>query len=83
MLNRTETVIIDAEDTDVVTLAAKVSHELAGITGIYHKKNIFDCKKLFTSEIADIVVQFSFMPSQQLIAYLDSADTGRNQCINQ
>ena len=58
MLNRTETIIIDAEDTGVVTLAANVSHELPGIMGIYHKKNIFDCKKLCTSEIADIIVQF-------------------------
>ena len=35
ILSRTETIIIAAEDTDVVTLVANVSHELPGITGIY------------------------------------------------
>ena len=41
----TDTVVIDAEDTNVVVLAAKVAHEISGNLGIKRKKKIMDCKK--------------------------------------
>ena len=44
--------VIDAEDTDVVVLAAKVAHETPGDLGIKHKKKTMDCKKLCSSDRA-------------------------------
>ena len=41
-----DTVIIDAEDTDVIVLSARVAHEIDGDLGMKWKKTFFDCKKL-------------------------------------
>ena len=41
----TVVILIDAEDSDVAVLAAKVAHEISGDLGIKHKKKIVDLKK--------------------------------------
>ena len=38
-----DAVVIDAEDTDVVVLAAHESLKIHGLVGIRQKKNMFDC----------------------------------------
>eukprot|EP00112_Aurelia_sp_Birch-Aquarium-sp1_P023025 Seg6709.2 transcript_id=Seg6709.2/GoldUCD/mRNA.D3Y31 product="hypothetical protein" protein_id=Seg6709.2/GoldUCD/D3Y31 len=37
-------VVIDAEDTDVLVLAAHVAHKINGILGLKRKKEVYDCK---------------------------------------
>ncbi len=56
-MNRQETVVIDAEDTDVVVLSARVSHEVQGLLGIRRKKEVFDCYHLCSEEMSKNVVQ--------------------------
>ena len=53
----TETVVIDAEDTDVVALSAKVAHEIEGNLAIRRKKEVFDCKTLCDERLATVIVQ--------------------------
>ena len=55
--NITDTVVIDAEDTDVVILAARVSQEVEGVLGIKRKKSIFDCRMLCSLDMSRIIVQ--------------------------
>ena len=48
-----DTVVLDAEDTDVVVLSAYVAHKLNGVLGIKssrQNKYIYDCKQLCTEE---------------------------------
>lgn len=52
-----EPVIIDAEDTDVIVLAARVAWEIDGLLGIRQKKEVFDCKKFCSEEIAKVLIQ--------------------------
>ena len=56
-MGRQETVVIDAEDTDVVVLSARVSHEIQGLLGIRRKKEVFDCHHLCSAEMSKIIVQ--------------------------
>ena len=42
------TIVLDAEDTDVVVLSAYVAHKLNGVLGIKKNKYIYDCKQLCT-----------------------------------
>ena len=49
-------VVIDAEDTDVLVLAAHVAHKVNGTLGLKRKKEIYDCKQLFTEEVSKIIV---------------------------
>lgn len=35
-------IVTDADDADVIALAAKVTHEIPCVQGIYHKKVIFE-----------------------------------------
>eukprot|EP00112_Aurelia_sp_Birch-Aquarium-sp1_P018096 Seg4270.2 transcript_id=Seg4270.2/GoldUCD/mRNA.D3Y31 product="hypothetical protein" protein_id=Seg4270.2/GoldUCD/D3Y31 len=56
-MKRQEAVVIDAEDTDVVVLSARVSHEIQGLLGIRRKKEVFDCQQLCSEEMSKIVVQ--------------------------
>ena len=59
-MRRTETVtvtVIDAEDTDVVVLAARVSPEIDGTLGIKKKKGVFNCAMLCSEEMSKIIVQ--------------------------
>eukprot|EP00794_Sanderia_malayensis_P017851 gene17851-19634_t len=49
-------VVIDAEDTDVLVLAAHVAHKVNGILGLKRKKEIYDCKQLCTEEVSKIIV---------------------------
>ena len=51
-----DTVIIDAEDTDVVALSAKVAHEVEGDLGIKRKKEVFSCKHLCDQSMASIII---------------------------
>ena len=46
-----DTVVIDAEDTDVIILSAIFAHEIDGYLGIKWNKNIFDCRKLMFPKI--------------------------------
>ena len=39
------TIVIDAEDTDVIALSYFASHQENGVLGIRRKKSIFDCNK--------------------------------------
>ena len=49
-------VVIDAEDTDVLVLAAHVAHKVNGTLGLKRKKEIYDCKQLCTEEVSKIIV---------------------------
>eukprot|EP00794_Sanderia_malayensis_P000931 gene931-241_t len=49
-------VVIDAEDTDFLVLAAHVAHKVNGILGLKRKKEIYDCKQLCTAEVSKIIV---------------------------
>ena len=51
-----DAVVIDAEDTDVIVLAAYVSHQINGQLGIKRKGDIFDCKSSCSKEVAKIIV---------------------------
>ena len=51
------TIIIDAEDTDVIVLSSLVSHIESGVLGIRRKKSSFYCNKLYSAELAWIIVQ--------------------------
>ena len=51
-----DAVVIDAEDTDVIVLAAYVAHQINGDLGIKKKGDIFDCKSLCSKEVAEIIV---------------------------
>ena len=51
-----DAVVIDAEDTDVIVLAAYVAHQINGDLGIKKKGDIFDCKSLCSKEVAEIFV---------------------------
>ena len=50
------TVVIDAEDTDVLALAAYVANTVDGILTIERKQNIIDCRTLCSKEISDIII---------------------------
>ena len=52
----TEDIVIDAEDTDVVVLCAYAAHKLNGSLGLKRKGSIYDCKKLCTKEVADVIL---------------------------
>ena len=51
------TIIIDAEDTNVNVLGSLVSHTESGVLGIRRKKSSFCCNKLCSPELASIIVQ--------------------------
>ena len=51
-----DVVAIDAEDTDVIVLAAYVALQINGDLGIKKKRDIFDCKSLCSKEVAEIIV---------------------------
>ena len=51
------TIIIDAEDTDVIVLSSLVSHIENGVLGIRRKKSSFYCHKLYSPELASIIDQ--------------------------
>ena len=51
-------VIIDAEDTDVIVLSARVAHEIEGDLGIKWKKTFFDYKMLCSPDMAKVIVQW-------------------------
>ena len=53
-----DTVLIDAEDTDVIVLAAYAAHQIEGPLGIKRKGFVYDCKKLCSPEVADVIVPF-------------------------
>ena len=48
--------VIDAEDTDVVVLAAYVVYATDGILGIGRKKMVVDCRKLCSQEVAKVLI---------------------------
>ena len=50
------TIIIDAEDTDVIVLSSLVSHMESGVLGIRRKKSSFYCNKLRSPELASLIV---------------------------
>ena len=50
------TIITDAEDTDVIVLSSLDSHIKSGVLGIWRKKSSFYCNKLSSRELASIVV---------------------------
>ena len=53
-----DAVVIDAEDTDVMVLAAYVAHQIKGTLCIKRKRVIYDCKILCRSDVADVIVPF-------------------------
>ena len=56
VLGDTSAVLIDAEDADVVVLAAYASSIIDGQLTVKRKKEIIDCKTLCSREMAKIVV---------------------------
>ena len=56
VLGNTSAVLIDAEDADVVVLAAYASSMIDGQLTVKRKKEIIDCKTLCSREMAKIVV---------------------------
>ena len=55
VLGDTSAVLIDAEDADVVVLAAYASSVIDGQLAVKRKKEIIDCKTLCSREMAKIV----------------------------
>jgi len=55
------TVVIDAEDTDVIVASSYVSNILPGTLGIKRKKAIFDAKCLTTPEMSKVIIRFHVM----------------------
>ena len=55
------TVVIDAEDTDVIVASSYVSNILPGTLGIKRKKAIFDAKCLTTAEMSKVIIRFHVM----------------------
>ena len=51
------TIIIDAEDKDVIDLSSLVSHIESGVLGIRRKKSSFYYNKLCSPELASIIIQ--------------------------
>jgi len=51
-----ETVVIDAEDTDVVILSAYVAHQLEGTLAIKRKDKIISCRDLCSDDVAEILI---------------------------
>ena len=51
-------VVIDAEDTDVIDLAAHATHQINGLLGIKRRGSIYDCQKLCWPEVANVFVPF-------------------------
>ena len=56
---RQEAAVIDAEDTDIVVLYARVSHEIQGPMGIRRKEEMLDCRQLCSEEVSKIIVQLN------------------------
>ena len=52
-----DTVIIDAEETDVITLSSFVANKENELFGIRRKKSTFNYQKLCSPELATIIVQ--------------------------
>ena len=50
-------VVIDAENTDVITLSAYAARQYDPKLGIRKKKSIFECFSLFSADLASIIVQ--------------------------
>ena len=53
-----DAVVIDAEDTHVMVLAAYVAHQIKGTLCIKRKRVIYDCKTLCRSDVYDVIVLF-------------------------
>ena len=51
-----ETVMIDAEDTDVVILSAYVAHQLEATLAIRRKGKIISCRDLCSDDVAEILI---------------------------
>ena len=51
-----DAVVIDAEDTDLIVLAANVAHQINGDLGIKKKGDISDCNSLCSKEVAENIV---------------------------
>jgi len=52
----TEDIVIDAEDTDVIVLCAYAAHRVEGSLGLKRHGSNYDCKKLLTEEIANVII---------------------------
>ena len=52
-----DTIIIDAEDTDVIALSSFVANKENGLLSIRRKKSTYNCQKLCFPELPTIIVQ--------------------------
>ena len=52
-----ETIIIDAENTEVIALSWFVANKENRLLGIKSKKSTYNCQKLCSPELATIIVQ--------------------------
>ena len=50
-------IVIDAEDTDVVAIAAAVAHNLDVPLFLYRDGKLFDCNAMCSVEVCDIIIQ--------------------------
>jgi hypothetical protein len=49
-------VTIDAEDTDVIILAAHIAHHCTCNLFLYRRGRVYDCNKLCSAEVAEVIV---------------------------
>ena len=56
-----ETIIIDAEDTEVIALSWFVANKGNGLLGIKSKKSTYNCQKLCSPELATIIAQLHIL----------------------
>ena len=52
-----DTIIIDAEETDVIALSSFVANKENELLGIRRKKSSYNCQKLCSPELTTIIVQ--------------------------
>ena len=57
LLSHYQRIIIDAEDTDVITLRLFVANKENELVGIRRKKSTYNCHKLCSPELVTIIVQ--------------------------
>ena len=71
-----DTVIIDAEDTDVIVFSTGVAHEIDGDLGMKWKKTFFDCKELCSSAFSKVVLQLYYHPGADAVSAFSVMERG-------
>ena len=72
-----EIIVTDEEDTDIVVLCAYAAHKINGPQGLKRQGSIYDCKKLWTEEVADAVTPQHANSGADAISWFWSRKEGR------